>query len=174
MVEEAPAGLRVTGGGDDGAVVGFLVQKVAGGKDEFGAVLQELEGDFCVQDEKVVVHRVGEVATIQVEVRIEGKAPLLKVVADVQLRSVAEDVFRFLRCVAVGIAFPVEIVERRDGQMVYFIDKPQLLLHVRGLLAVVAETRLLVHHRQDAVGGIPILRERVLELQVPGQRAFIA
>ena len=110
-MKEAPAGLGMPGSGDDGAVVGFLVQEVAGGENQFGTVLQELVGDFCVQDEQVVVHRVGEVATVQVEVRIEGKTPLLDVVADVQLCGVAEDVYCGLRCIAVRIAFPVEIVE---------------------------------------------------------------
>ena len=42
-------------------------------------------------------------------------------------------------------------MEGRDGQMAYIIDKLQSIPQVRGLLAVVAETRLLVHHRQDAV-----------------------
>ena len=63
-MEETPATLGMSSGGDDGAVVGFLVQEVAGGEDEFGAVLQELIADFTIEDEQVVVHRVGEVATI--------------------------------------------------------------------------------------------------------------
>ena len=121
-MEETPARLCVSSGGDDGTVVGLLVQEVADSEDEFGAVLQELKADFAIQDEQVVVHRVGKVATIEVEVRVECESPLLEAIADVQLRGVAEDVFRLLRCVAVGIAFPVEIVEGRDGQMVYFID----------------------------------------------------
>lgn len=141
----------MTGGGDDGAIVSFLVQKVADGEDKFGAVLQELIPDLTIQDEQVIVHRFGEIATIEVEVRIERKSPLLQVIADVQLCGVAEDVSRLLRRVAVGIAFPIELMEGRDGQMVYLIDKPQSIPQVRGLLAVVADTRLLVHHCQDSV-----------------------
>lgn len=157
MVEETLARLGVGSGGDGGAVVGFLVQKVAGGKDETGAVLQELIAHFTVQDEQVVVHRVGAIATIQVEMRGERESPLLEVVPDVQLRSIAEDVLRFLRHIAIGIALPIEFVEGREGHMVCLIDQPQLLPQVRGLLAVVAEPRLLVDNGQDAVGGIPVL-----------------
>ena len=83
MVEETPARLGVGSGGDDGAVVGLLVQEVAGSEDELGAVLQELKADFAIQDEQVVVHRVGKVATIQIEVRVKRKSPLLEVIADV-------------------------------------------------------------------------------------------
>lgn len=42
------ARLGVGSGGDGGAVVGILVQEVAGGKDETGAVLQELIAYFTV------------------------------------------------------------------------------------------------------------------------------
>jgi hypothetical protein len=35
--------------------------------------------------------------------------------------------------------------------MVYLIDKPQSIPQVRGLLAVVADTRLVINHRQDSV-----------------------
>ena len=83
VMEETPARLCVSSGGDDGTVVGLLVQEVAGSEDEFGAVLQELKADFAIQYEQVVVHRVGKVATIQIEVRVEGKSPLLEVIADV-------------------------------------------------------------------------------------------
>ena len=89
--------------------------------------------------------------------RGQRESPLLDVVPDVQLRSVAEDVLCFLRHIAIGIALPIEFVEGREDHMVCLIDQPQLLPQVRGLLAVVAESRLLVHHRQDAVGGIPVL-----------------
>jgi hypothetical protein len=82
-MEETFATLGVGGGGDNGVVIGFLVQKVAGCKNEFGSVLQELVGDFCVQDEQIIVHCIGEVAAIQEEVRIEGKTPLLEGIADV-------------------------------------------------------------------------------------------
>ena len=121
-MKETLTALGVGGGGDGGVIVSFLVQEVTGREYEFGTVLQEFVCDFGVQDEQVVVHGIGEVATIEVEVRVECESPLLEAIADVQLRGVAEDVFRLLRCVAVGIAFPVEIVEGRDGQMVYFID----------------------------------------------------
>ena len=40
--------------------------------------------------------------------------------------------------------------------MVYLIDESQFLPQVRGLLAVVADSCLLVHHRQQAEGGIPL------------------
>ena len=89
--------------------------------------------------------------------RGQRESPLLDVVPDVQLRGIAEDVFRFLRCIAVGIALPIEFVEGREGQMVCLIDQPQLLPQVRGLLAVVAESRLLVNNGQDTIGGIPVL-----------------
>ena len=94
------ARLGVGRGGDGGAVVGILVQEVTGSEDKLGAVLQELIAYFTVQDAEVVVHRVGVIATIQVEVRGQRESPLLEVVPDVQLRGIAEDVLRFLRHIA--------------------------------------------------------------------------
>ena len=116
------APLGVCRGGDGRAVVGLLVQQVTGGKDETGAVLQELTAHLCVQDKQVVVHRIGAIATIQVEVRIERKSPLPVVIADLQLRCVAENISRQKRRTTPKLAIlPMLMKQARTILSLYFL-----------------------------------------------------
>ena len=130
MVHEVLAALGVRGSGDGGTIIGLLIEQVTTFEDKFALVLQAFPADFGIEDKEVVIHAWDEVAAVEGKSRIERKGPTAEAVAKIQLSSVAIDVFHVLRRVAVGITFPVEILEGGDGQMVYLIDEPQFLPQV--------------------------------------------